>query len=135
MVRSRFEGRRSADYRFRFRFLRWPRGTSWEFPLLLKYRFSKSGLAPFASAGSTLRHLGDLKGKGYLVPSLLALHDPTTFDFPSGKPVDVGITTGAGVRIHAGPVHLIPEIRYTHWTALNLQPSYDRVEFLIGITR
>ena len=92
-------------------------------------------MAPFASAGSTLRHLGDLKGKGYVVQSLLALHDPTTFDFPSGQPVDVGITTGAGVRIKAGPLHLSPEIRYTHWTGKYLQPSYDRVEFLIGITR
>lgn len=45
------------------------------------------------------------------------------------------MTTGAGVRIKAGPLHLSPEIRYTHWTGKYLQPSYDRVEFLIGITR
>jgi hypothetical protein len=109
---------------------------SWEFPLLLKYRFPAKIVRPYVDAGvafDTLSGLTDtvaqtlasrLSGPG------TALQNNTT----------KGFVIGAGVDIHAIVLHLLPEIRYTRWGAQHfnlsgvLSSNQNQAEFLLGIT-
>jgi len=40
-----------------------------------------------------------------------------------------------GVRRRIGPIAVLPEIRYTRWTSIYLQPGRQQLEFLIGLAR
>ena len=114
------------------------RGHALEVPVLAKYRFGGGGRGwrPFLTAGPTVRRTA------------------TTSDFFSsvfsGNPINVGSglinhsnqhrnqwnldpALGAGVDLHAGRVHLEPEVRYSYWEAGNNGPvRKNQVNFLMG---
>ncbi len=97
--------------------------SSWEFPILGKYRFAFPLIKPYVEAGPSFRHAS---------PHNLSL---------SGA----GFTMGAGVEVGLLKIHISPELRYTHWGSvnsgvvpfgpfLNLQSEQNQAEFLIGLT-
>ena len=89
--------------------------STWQFPLLVKYRIPVSPLKPFLTAGPTFR----------------------THSSPIGsRPSSYGATAGAGIELSAGWFYLAPTIRYTRWgdDGLPFRPTIrNQVEVLGGI--
>jgi hypothetical protein len=53
-----------------------------------------------------------------------------------------GVVLGGGVDIHAGFLHIVPEVRYTRWGSTHFRDvvndalnwNQNQAEFLLGIT-
>ena len=95
--------------------------STWEFPVLGKYRFPLPGVAPFIEAGPSFRKTG----------SGLAWFS------------DRGFTLGGGVEVKVLNLRIAPEIRYTHWGSDSPPPinasffapsSQNQGEFLVGFS-
>lgn len=93
--------------------------STWEFPVLAKYRFPSHIVKPYIEAGpsfrSTARNIDQISSNG--------------------------VTVGAGVEVQALLLRVAPEFRYTHWgedshsAAQQLYSSkQDQVEFLVGFS-
>jgi hypothetical protein len=115
-------------------------GNAWDFPLLAKYRFGHI-LRPYVAGGGTLRYIGPVHGQG----------EQTNVTFPTNvtvintdSPVDLnkrvypGLTAAGGLEFGVGRFKLLPELRYTRWTA-NISGSNgvlrfapNQLEFLLG---
>jgi len=101
---------------------------SWEFPLLVKYKFPGVVMRPYIDAGISFRHIGDLSLLGQ--PQQL-------FQFENGSR---GLVIGAGFRLDLKLVKLSPELRYTYWGNQPLRVSnvvnyrQNQVEALFGLT-
>jgi len=99
-------------------------GNSWEFPLLVKYRFPAPVARPFVSAGVAWDHWTGVK-------------QAISSDFKNSV---AGFVVGAGLDIHV-VLHIQPEIRYTRWGSQrfaglsNLASSnQNQAEFLVGFS-
>ncbi len=100
---------------------------NWEFPILVKYRFSGAPLIhPYIAAGPSFNHVSD--------PGLF-------LDRPNAS--TAGFTMGAGLEVRALLLRLSPELRYTRWRDKNidlgpgnggLSSNQNQVEFLVGFT-
>jgi hypothetical protein len=99
---------------------------TWEFPILVKYRFSLPArlsvwtkVKPFIDAGPAFRTAGNLNGS---------------------MPSDHGFAAGLGIEAHLWKLKIAPQFRYLRWARDQapryLQPSTvpDQVEFLTAIT-
>ncbi len=103
---------------------------SWEFPLLLKYRFESRGVVrPFLDAGVSFHSISGFKQLGNIITPSQLVHD-----------FNGGVVLGGGLDFHI-LLHIEPELRYTRWFTENFQgPSgtvrskQDQVEFLVGFT-
>ena len=128
------------------------RGSSWEFPLLAKYRFSRRTVQPYIEGGvawDTMTGLSETTTQGQTFPVRL-LPTTTTTSHPSElhNRTVTGLVMGAGVDWHALFIHISPEIRVTLWTSQHFQgvayalnPIYEvplskqnQAEFLVGFT-
>jgi hypothetical protein len=99
----------------------------WEFPILVKYRFSGAPLIhPYVAAGPSFNHVSD--------PGMF-------LDRPNAS--TAGFTMGAGIEVRALILRLSPELRYTRWRDKNidlgpsnsgLSSNLNQVEFLVGFT-
>jgi hypothetical protein len=69
---------------------------TWEFPVLVKYRFPARGVAPFVELGPSFRSTGNLSGT---------------------NPSHYGVTAGAGVETRQRWLAISPAIRFTRWRA------------------
>jgi len=128
------------------------RANSWEFPVILKYRYTGYRTHPFLGAGYAPRFVNgnDVANGAYLtgirsgIPIYTYLIDQKS---KTSYPVSHGAVVSGGVEFVAGPVHISPELRYTHWTPpfLNFNESglaggykynSDRNELLVlvGVT-
>ncbi len=95
--------------------------SSWEFPLLGKYRFAFPLIKPYVEAGPSFRTLGGLLG---------------------GNLSNAGFTAGVGVELRLARFRIGPEIRYTHWGAdasdaasnLGFRSNGNQGEFLVGFS-
>jgi hypothetical protein len=88
---------------------------TWQFPVLLKYRFPMGKVQPFIAAGPSFRSHSDSNG---------------------ARLSHRGITGGAGVEVSAGRLHVAPSVRYTRWASddHSFQPTIqNQVELLIGL--
>lgn len=93
--------------------------STWEFPILAKYRFPIPVAKPFVGLGPSFRRVRD-----------------------SGPRLsDRGLTVGAGIELHLLIVRISPQFRYTHWgsdavipTIQNAVSNSNQGEFLVGIT-
>ncbi len=89
--------------------------STWQFPVLVKYRIPLERLKPFAAVGPSFR----------------------THSTPIGsRPSSYGITAGAGIEVKAGRFYFAPTVRYTRWggDGLPFRPTFrDQVEVLGGI--
>lgn len=95
------------------------RANSWEFPLILKYRFPGLRVRPFVGVGYAPRvvHGTDVSSGSFLsVPTGM-----TTYYFnrrlDTSYPVTNGIVVSGGVELRAGRVGVSPQVRYVHWAA------------------
>ncbi len=96
-------------------------GGAWDFPLLAKYRFGRENIRPFVAAGETLRYIGPVHevsvqtnmGLPLTVTNSIATDSPSDLN----KRVYPGFTAAAGVEFSAGRFKVVPEVRYTRWTA------------------
>jgi len=113
-------------------------GSSWQFPFLLKKRFSGGAVRPYIGAGPAFQHLFGLNQ----VTRYFAGSGSTT----TGDPMEVGGRSGAGgvleagFELHIGPLKLSPEVRYTRWGSPTFLDTFRRAvdlnknqaEFLLG---
>ena len=99
-------------------------GSSWEFPLLGKYRFLMPIIRPYVEAGITFNRLG-----GVLLPFRGILSEQ-----PSGSESRKGFALGGGVEVKVIKARVSAELRYSHWGEKNLLPSTNLADFLIGIS-
>ena len=94
--------------------------SSWEFPVLAKYRFPIPLVKPYVEAGPSFRTVGGLFG---------------------GNFSNSGFTAGAGVELRLRRFRIGPEIRYTHWGSdssnapnLGFSSNQNQGEFLVGFS-
>jgi hypothetical protein len=107
-------------------------GSSWEFPLVAKYKFKAAVARPYVGAGIAFRHLGDFA----------KLASPG--DLLGRSQGSRGLVLEGGVRFDLKLAKLAPEIRYTRWdnspiTIGSVSSSFlryrqNQVEFLIGLS-
>jgi hypothetical protein len=98
--------------------------SSWEFPLVAKYKFGSGAVRPYLAGGFVFRNIGDIPG---------LLEDRSQ-----------GFVAAGGVRLSAVIVRISPEIRYTHWNNQPFGPqlfptggvtsNQDQFELLVGLT-
>jgi opacity protein-like surface antigen len=93
--------------------------SSWEFPILAKYRFPIPLVKPYVEAG----------------PSFRTVHGTFGSNFSNS-----GFTAGVGIELRLARFRIGPEIRYTHWGAdANVSPqafssNQNQGEFLVGFS-
>jgi hypothetical protein len=117
------------------------KGNSWDFPVTAKYRFGRF----YAEGGGIVRYVGPVRGQGTLTVGSLVSGTSTTTPLDTTEPSELrkrfypGITAGAGVEFHALHLRVLPQVRYTHWTANISGPegvlrfAPNQVEILVGI--
>lgn len=103
----------------------------WDFPILLKYRFSGVALLhPFVDAGPIFNHVSTIRPEIEIVGVTRHTAVP-------------GVAIGGGVDFKVLLLHVKPEIRYVHWADENfnfgplnagLASNQDQVQFLVGFT-
>jgi hypothetical protein len=108
--------------------------SSWEFPLLVKYRFKGGLVRPYVDTGvsfTTLRGLTELRQ----FFSRNGLPDPVDDRFRAG------FVLGGGLELKLAFLRISPEIRYTRWGWNNfrdvgsvLHSRDNQAEFLLGVT-
>jgi hypothetical protein len=92
---------------------------TWQFPVLLKYRFSWRVLKPFAEIGPSFRSAGNLNGSA---------------------PSHYGSSIGLGVEAKTWKLRVAPVVRYTRWAAdgklygMQARIVRDQFELLVGIS-
>lgn len=89
----------------------------WEVPLLVKYRFTGRNARPFVLAGPAIAISGALhSGIDFGGFHSTYVQDPDHSLVP-------GFAWGGGIEWKAGPLHLAPQFRYSHWLRGNLQQT------------
>jgi opacity protein-like surface antigen len=109
--------------------------SSWEFPVLLRYTIGREGISPFVGAGVSVRHLSDF---GNIGPFLTNSSNTSNVVGSAA----VGFALDAGLQFKIGFLHIIPEIRYTHWGSSNISSAFQNVirtndnegQILVGLT-
>ena len=93
--------------------------SSWEFPIVGKYKFRAPFARPYLEAGPTFR-AGSSQYHHYLASA--------------------GATAGVGIEAIAWRVHIAPEVRFVHWghDAPDAGPFYsskrNQAQFLLGLS-
>jgi hypothetical protein len=94
--------------------------SSWEFPVLVKYRASSGLIWPFVEAGPNFRAVASAVGSSLS---------------------KAGVSAGAGIEVKIWRVSIAPQVRLTHWgkdavgAVLNYVASErNQGEFLVGFT-
>jgi hypothetical protein len=104
--------------------------STFDIPLLLKVRSN----AWFASAGSTIRRIGDLDQYYRQVPLFPGFPpSETRLTVPKEDRFRYGITFSGGRTMAVGPLKLEPELRFTRWTALRETPRQNQIDLLLGV--
>src|ERR1035437_9105386 len=95
---------------------------AWEFPFLIKKRFFPGPVKPYLEAGAAFSHLS--------IGNVRELSDRNAW----------GLVVGGGVDLKLGPLHIMPEIRYTGWTSrhfdspgTSLQSNRNQAAVMLGI--
>ena len=90
---------------------------TWQFPVLVKYKFPLGRLSPFLEGGPSFRLAGNLN---------------------RSDPSHVGVSAGVGVEAQWRRLRIAPRVRYTRWAedALDLvaRTRPDQLEFLAGFS-
>jgi hypothetical protein len=121
------------------------KGNSWDFPLFAKYRFRRE-LRPYIAAGAVVRYIGPVRGKGEETTGSLVTRSSSTVPLDTREPSELrkrfypGLTAAAGLELPAGRFRVLPEFRYTRWTANISEPggllrfASGQAEFLVGLS-
>ena len=120
------------------------KGNSWDVPLLAKYRSGRA-LQPYLAAGGVLRYVGPIRGRGESTVEDLITRTTVRTPIDTTEPSDLrkrfypGVTAACGIELGRRRLRLLPEFRYTRWTAniagsgglLRLAPN--QAEVLVGL--
>jgi hypothetical protein len=79
-------------------------GSTWQFPVLAKYKFLKGPVRPYVEGGPSFSHITDLA-------EIPALNHRSNY----------GIVLGAGIEVKLLVLRISPEVRYNGWTLQNIQ--------------
>jgi hypothetical protein len=121
------------------------KGNSWDFPLLVKYRFGRS-VKPFLAGGGVLRHAGPVRGRGEQITGSLVSGTSSAVALDTAEPSELrkrnylGVTAVGGFELGGGRVRVLPEFRYTRWTSNIAGPggllrfAPNQAEFLVGVS-
>ena len=119
------------------------KGNSWDFPVMAKYRFGRVA-RPYIAGGGVLRYVGPVRGRGEFTAGSLVTRTSSTSPIDTTQPTELrkriypGVTAAAGLEIGAGRLRILPEFRYTRWTANisgedgSLRFAPNQVEFILG---
>jgi hypothetical protein len=119
------------------------RANSWQFPLLLKYRFGRGPVRPYLDGGPSFRSITGVKQIANLVVFPARQTTSSTSNPPElRKKFTAGFAFGGGIDVHALFLHISPEIRFTHWASENfkdnvagaLHTNLNEAAFLLGLT-
>lgn len=117
---------------------------NWEFPILLKKRFTYGPIHPFVDAGVSFDKIAGVSQ----TLQTLALPSHTTTS-SSGNPAELkndftaGVTLGGGIDVNLLLLRISPEIRITRWGSQqfngiigggSLSSNLNQAEFLVGFT-
>jgi opacity protein-like surface antigen len=98
-------------------------GSTWQFPVLAKYKFFKGPIRPYVEGGVAFSHITDLA-------EIPALNHRSNF----------GLVLGAGLELKLLVLRISPEIRYNGWTLQNIhdpagffQSNRNQAMFQVGI--
>lgn len=98
-------------------------GSTWQFPVLAKYKLLKGPVKPYVEGGIAFSHITDLKD----IPDL-------------NHASNFGVVLGAGVEIKLLAPRISAEIRYNGWAFKNLQSptglfesNQNQVAILVGL--
>ncbi len=102
-------------------------GSSWEFPLLAKYRFGSAVAIPYVEGGVSFNRIG-----GKLAPFRWLPVRPV--EQPEVTTTRTGVVVGAGLEVKLLVLRVAPGVRYTRWRADDLKglPRGGSVDFLVG---
>lgn len=102
--------------------------SSWEFPILAKYRFGSGRLRPYVEAGPSFNRLG-----GYLITYKTLPSAPS--EQPKVSVLRKGFAAGAGLEVKLGPLRLQPAVRISHWRQQDTYsvPASTTADVLFGI--
>jgi len=81
-------------------------GSSWQFPVMAKYKFGNGLVRPYVEGGVAFSHITDLAD----IPEL-------------NHRSNFGIVVGGGLEIHALFLRITPEVRYNGWALKNIQST------------
>ena len=128
------------------------RASSWEFPIIGKYRLPMFRVHPFLGVGYAPRTVhGTDVSSGYFL-SGITTNPPasvyTTFTnrrFDTQYPVTHGVVVSGGVDGSVGRLRISPEVRYLHWNrpfldqlggdgSFMFQSKQDELQVLLGIS-
>ena len=101
------------------------RDTSWEFPMIVKYRFpgvTRLRLRPFAGIGYAPRIVSgsDVSSGSFLIEITQNPPAASTYEYFNvhrnvSYPVTQGLVVSGGVEFGARHLLISPELRYVHW--------------------
>jgi hypothetical protein len=100
-------------------------GTSWEFPVLGKFRFPGILVRPYIEAGYSYNRLTDV-----VKPFETAVNNPKDLLTSVGRP---GFVAGTGLEIGSGKLRLQPGLRWTRYNKSSIIPSVNSIDFLVGL--
>jgi hypothetical protein len=126
------------------------KGGSWDFPLMVKYRFPRVPL--YVASGALFPHIGPVRARGERTGTRLvgvnggALSESFTEPLKFSAPFDLrkrswpGLTAGAGIEFGRGRFRVLPEFRYTRITSNitdrdgigGLRLNQNQIDFLLG---
>lgn len=115
--------------------------SSWQFPLLLKYRFGRRLLRPYIEGGVAAYHIGNVKQVGQTITQLPS-QVSTALSRVGSSFINGGGVIGGGVELKLGLLRIAPEIRFTRWAidksvgtqAVSLRLNNSQTHFLVGLS-
>ena len=120
------------------------KGGSWDVPALAKYRFGHV-ICPYVAAGGVVRYVGPVRARGEETDGSLVTQSSSTRPIDTDAPSELrkrwfpGIIAAVGLEVRVGRFRMLPEFRYTRWTANISAPggllrfASNQAEILAGI--
>ena len=114
--------------------------STWQFPILLKYRFSDNRVRPFVSGGVAAYRIGGVEQSGELITQLPS-EIRSAISRVGNSFVNGGGVVAGGLEFKAGPLRIAPELRFTRWAIgknvgtddVFLRLNQSRTQFLVAI--
>ena len=112
--------------------------SSFEFPLLLKKKFSEGSARPFVTTGAAFRRLTDITQITSFVTGNRSTNDPPELRDRNS----VGFVVGGGVELRVLLLKITPEVRFVRWGTDNfregvsglLKTNKNQGQFLVGLS-
>jgi len=121
------------------------RGTSWEFPLLIKHGLPFPLIHPYAELGYAPRRTsGSISSTGSAINPSTGSRQDFSGNTPWRSVVSHGLVAGVGAEASIGGLRIAPEIRYTRWNkdVINefgsqgyfVSSGMNQVQVLVGVS-